>query len=146
MFSIDYFLYPLDVKRVLTPMLIIFCYFLSQEILSKKINIFVIIFLIFNIFQSLTYIQNFDFSSNVFDKDYDEIISLINKDYSNQNVAFHKPRVLMMDTQVLSYRVTNENTQDILSRGLLLCDKSYMNCPNEVSELKFLKIFENENL
>ena len=50
----------------------------------------------------------------------------------------------MMDTQVLSYRVTNENTQDILSRGLLLCDKSYMNCPNEVSELKFLKIFENE--
>lgn len=144
MFFIDYFLYPLDVKRVLTPMLIIFCYFLSQEILSKKINIFVIIFLIFNIFQSLTYIQNFDFSSNVFDKDYDEIISLINKDYSNQNVAFHKPRVLMMDTQVLSYRVTNENTQDILSSGLLLCDKSYMNCPNEVSELKFLKIFENE--
>ena len=88
MFSIDYFLYPLDVKRVLTPMLIIFCYFLSQEILSKKINIFVIIFLIFNIFQSLTYIQNFDFSSNVFDKDYDEIISLINKETATRMLPF----------------------------------------------------------
>ena len=104
-----------------------------------------IIFLIFNIFQSLIYIQNFDFSSNVFDKDYDEIISLINKDY-NRNIAFHKPRSFNDGYTSTVYRVTNENTQDILSRGLLLCDKSYMNCPNEVSELKFLKILKTKPL
>jgi len=139
-FSINHFIYLIDVKRVLTPIIFVTLYFVSKEKLNRKSLIFLTIFIFYNILNTFLIIQNIDKSQNVIDKQFNDVVVVINNEYKDELIGFHKPRVLMLYSQVVSYKLTQENFDDYLKNSLVLCDKSFFNCP----ELSFETLYEND--
>lgn len=148
-FFINYFVYLIDFKRVITPIIFVSIYFLSK-IKLNNVSIFILsVFIIYNIFTSLNTVQNIDKSQNVMSEGFYEVVNVLNKDYGNELIGFSKPRVLMLYSDVISYKLTSENFQDVQKEGLVLCNKNFLNCPPFSSETIFenydFKIIKYEN-
>ena len=139
-FLINHFFYLIDVKRILTPIIFIILYFASKEKLDKKIVIFLIFFTFYNILNTFLIIQNIDKSQNVLNEQFNDVVVVINNEYKSELIGFHKPRILMLYSTVVSYKLTQENFDDYIKNSLVLCDKSFFNCP----EFSYETLYENE--
>lgn len=140
-FFINYFIYLIDLKRIITPIIFVSLYFASKIKFNKFSIFFVGLFIIYNLFTTFLNIQNIEKSQNVLTEEFYEVVNVINKNYENEIIGFNKPRVLMLYSNVLSYKLTKENSEDIQKNGLVLCNKNFIDCPIFLSET----VFENED-
>jgi len=129
-FIVDYFLYPLDIKRILTPIIFVSLYFLSKNKINYYTNLSLSIFIIFNLFILFPSLKDVDRSNSINSQSFQKISEIIYDKYSEYPIAFHKPRILMMQYDVISYKINNENFNDLKKSSIILCDLNFNNCPN----------------
>lgn len=143
-FTINYFYYPLDTKRILTPIIFVFLYIFSKNKVIKYTNLYLIVFIIFNLFILLPSVKDIDRSNSISNKSFLNISETIYDKYLDYPIAFHKPRILMMKYDVISYKINEENFSDLKTNSLILCDLKFNNCP-DFKIFNGVKLLEKED-
>ena len=138
-FIVNYFLYPLDIKRILTPIIFVSLFMISKNKINIYTNVCLSVFIIFNLFILFPSIKDIDRSDSISSQSFQNISEIIYDKYSEYPIAFHKPRILMMKYDVISYKINNENFTDLKTNSIILCDLNFNNCPD-------LKIYNSVKL
>ena len=138
-FILNYFLYPLDIKRILTPIIFVSLFMISKNKINIYTSVCLSVFTIFNLFILFPSIKDIDRSDSISSQSFQNISEIIYDKYSEYPIAFHKPRILMLKYDVISYKINNENFTDLETNSIILCDLNFNNCPD-------LKIFNSVKL